>query len=112
MRLSIIILIAVAIIGSVLIFVGFAVNTIQETLSPETSNQYKKLTQYKNELEKINQYNMKVLRDLEEQITNSDDDNLSQLQAEIKVIKQVIEENKNELEKIIKQLSEMNKNKN
>lgn len=112
MRLSIIILIAVAIIGSIIIFVGFAVNTNQETLSPETSNQYEKLTQYKNELEKINQYNMKVLRDLEEQITNSDDDNLSQLQAEIKVIKQIIEENKNELEKIIKQLSEMNKNKN
>lgn len=52
------------------------------------------------------------MRDLEEQITNSDDDNLSQLQAEIKVIKQIIEENKNELEKIIKQLSQMNKNKN
>ena len=53
MRLSIIILIAVAIIGSVIIFVGFAVNTNQKTLSPETSNQYEKLTQYKNELEKI-----------------------------------------------------------
>ena len=110
MRLSIIVLTAVVITGSLIIFLGSVVNTNQEKLSTDTLNQYEKLAKYKNELEKINQYNMKVLQDLEEQITNSDNDNISQLRAEIKVIKQVIEENKNELEKIIKQLSEMNTN--
>ena len=61
----------------------------------------------KNELEKINQINQQVLEDLEDQIKNSDDIHLDQINEEIKVIKRVIEENKAELEQVITKLSEM-----
>ena len=56
------------------------------------SCQYEKLEKYKNELEKINQYNQQVLEDLENQITNSDDIHLDQINEEIEVIKRVIDE--------------------
>lgn len=106
MRLTIIILIAVLSIGSVVISLGFL--TSQEYIDvPEISNQYEKLEKYKNELEKINQHNQQVLKDLEEQIKNSDDIHLDQVNEEIKVIKQVIKENKAELEQVITKLSQM-----
>lgn len=106
MRLTIIILIAVLSIGSIVISLGFL--TSQEYIDvPEISNQYEKLEKYKNELEKINQHNQQVLKDLEEQIKNSDDIHLDQVNEEIKVIKQVIKENKAELEQVITKLSQM-----
>ncbi len=82
--------------------------TSQEYIDvPEISNQYEKLEKYKNELEKINQLNQQVLEDLENQIKNSDDFHLDQINEEIEVIKQVIEENKAELEQVITKLSQM-----
>ncbi len=109
MRLTIIILIAVLSIGSVVISLGFL--TTPEYLDvPEISSQYDKLEKYKNELEKINQYNYQVLEDLESQIKNSDDVHLDQINKEIEVIKRVIEENKAELEKVITKLSQMESN--
>ena len=106
MRLTIIILIAVLSIGSIVISLGFL--TTPEYLDvPEISDQYEKLEKYKNELEKINQHNQQVLEDLEDQIKNSDDVHLDQINKEIKVIKQVIEENKAELEQVITKLSQM-----
>ncbi len=106
MRLTIIILIAVLSIGSIVISLGFL--TTPEYLDvPEISSQYDKLEKYKNELEKINQYNQKVLEDLENQIKNSDDVHIDQINEEIKVIKQVIENNKAELEQVITKLSQM-----
>jgi len=106
LRLTIIILIAVLSIGSIVISLGFL--TSQEYIDvPEISNQYEKLEKYKNELEKINQHNQQVLKDLEEQIKNSDDIHLDQVNEEIKVIKQVIKENKAELEQVITKLSQM-----
>ncbi|MFB5620303.1 MAG: hypothetical protein ACE5RC_04140 [Nitrosopumilus sp.] len=109
MRLTIIVLIAVLSIGSIVISLGFL--TSQEYIDvPEISNQYEKLEKYKNELEKINQHNQKVLKDLEEQIKNSDDVHLDQINEEIKVIKRVIEENKAELEQVITKLSQMESN--
>ena len=106
MRLTIIILIAVLSVGSIVISLGFL--TSQEYIDvPEISNQYKKLEKYKNELEKINQHNQQVLKDLEEQIKNSDDVHLDQINEEIKIIKQVIDENKAELEQVITKLSQM-----
>lgn len=106
MRLTIIILIAVLTIGSVVISLGFL--TTPEYLDvPEISSQYDKLEKYKNELEKINQYNQEVLEDLENQIKNSDDVHIDQINEEIKVIKQVIENNKAELEQVITKLSQM-----
>ena len=107
MRLSIIVLIVVLAVGGIVISLGFI--TSQEYAEvPEISNQYEQLEKYKNELEKINQYNQKVVRDLEEQIKNSDDVHLNQLNEELEVIKQVISENKAEIEKIVKELSEIN----
>jgi biopolymer transport protein ExbB/TolQ len=120
LRLTIIILIAVLSIGSIVISLGFL--TSQEYIDvPEITNQYEKLESYKNDLEKINQQNQKILNnlekinqqnqkilnDLESQIKNSDDVNLEKINEEINVIKQVIEENTAELEQVITKLSQM-----
>ena len=106
MRLIIIILITILSVGSIVISLGFL--TSQEYIDvPEISDQYEKLEKYKNELEKINQHNQQVLEDLEDQIKNSDDVHLDQINKEIKVIKQVIVENKAELEQVITKLSQM-----
>ena len=120
MRLTITILIAVLSIGSVVISLGFL--TSQEYIDvPEITSQYEKLESYKNDLEKINQQNQKILNDLEKinqqnqkilndlesQIKNSDDVNLEKINEEINVIKQVIEENTAELEQVITKLSQM-----
>ena len=106
MRLIIIILIAVLSTASIVILLGFL--TSQEYIDvPEITNQYDKLESYKNELEKINQQNQKILNDLEDQIKNSDDVHIDQINDEIEVIKRVIEENKAELEQVISKLSQM-----
>ena len=120
MRLTIIILIAVLSIGSIVISLGFL--TFQEYIDvPEITSQYEKLESYKNDLEKINQQNQKILNDLEKinqqnqkilndlesQIKNSDDVNLEKINEEINVIKQVIEENTAELEQVIIKLSQI-----
>jgi predicted PurR-regulated permease PerM len=106
MRLNIVVLISVLVVGSIVISLGFLTN--QEYVEvPEISNQYKNLEKYRNELEKINQYNQQILEDLEEQIKNSTDVHLNPINEEIEVIKQVVNENKEELERVIKKLSEM-----
>ena len=106
MRSSVIVLIVVLSMGSVVISLGFL--TSSEYLDiPEISNQYEKLETYKNELEKINQRNQQVLHDLEQQIQNSDDVPLDEIYEEIETIKQVIDENKVELEQVITKLSQM-----
>ena len=106
MRLSIVVLISVLAVGSIVIFLGFLTN--QEYVDiPEISNQYENLEKYKNELEKINQYNQQILEDLEEQIKNSTDVHLDPINEEIEVIKQVVNENKEELERVIEKLSQM-----
>lgn len=105
MRSSIIILIAVVVVGSVVIILGFLTNQEYVEIS-EISNQYEKLENYKNELEKINQYNQQILEDLEKQIKNSDDSSLEQIRKEIDVVKRVINDNKVELEKVIERLSQ------
>ena len=120
MRLIIIILIAVLSTTSIVISLGFL--TSQEYIDvPEIINQYDQLQSYKNELEKINQQNQKILNDLEkinqqnqkilndleDQIKNSDDIHIDQINDEIEIIKRVIEENKAELEQVITKLSQM-----
>ena len=78
MRLSIVVLIVVLSVVGIVISLG--VLTSQEYLDvPEISSQFEKLEKYKNELEKINQHNQQILKDLEEQINNSDDINLDQI---------------------------------
>lgn len=106
MRLSIVVLIAALVVGSIVISLGFL--TSQDSIEiPEISNQYEKLEKYKTELEKINQYNQQVLADLEDQIKNSNDTHLDQINEEIAIINQVINENKAELEQVIQKLSQM-----
>jgi predicted PurR-regulated permease PerM len=105
LRSSIIILIAVVVVGSVVIILGFLTNQEYVEIS-EISNQYEKLENYKNELEKINQYNQQILEDLEKQIKNPDDSSLEQIRKEIDVVKRVINDNKVELEKVIERLSQ------
>ncbi|MBA4719259.1 MAG: hypothetical protein HRO68_09255 [Nitrosopumilus sp.] len=106
MRLSIVVLISVLVVGSIVILLGFLTN--QEYVEvPEISNQYENLEKYKNELEKINQYNQQILKDLEEQIKNSTDIHLDPINEEIEVIKRVVNENKEELEQVIEKLSQM-----
>jgi len=106
MRLSIIVLISVLAVGSVVILLGFLTNQEYVKVS-EISNQYENLEKYKNELEKINQYNQQILKDLEEQIKNSTDIPLNQINEEIIIIKQVVNENKEELERVIEKLSQI-----
>lgn len=100
------ILIVVLVVGGIVISLGFLTN--QKYLNiPEISDQYEKLENYKTELEKINQYNQQVLKNLQEEIKNSDDANINQINEEIKVLKKVIDENKAELEQVITKLSQM-----
>ena len=106
MRLSIVVLISVLVVGSIVIFLGFLTNQEYVEIS-EISNQYENLEKYKNELEKINQYNLQILEDLEGQIKNSTDIHLDSINEEIVVIKQVVNENKEELERVIEKLSQM-----
>lgn len=106
MRLSIIVLLGVLVVGSIVISIGFITNQQVVEIS-EISNQYEKLEQYKTELEKINQFNLDVLQDLESQLKNSDNVHLEQINEEIEVINRVISENKEELEQVIQRLSEI-----
>ena len=106
MRLSIVALIAVLAVGSAVILLGFLTNQEYVEVS-EITNQIEKLEIYKNELEKIIQFNLQKLEELENQIINSDDVHLKQINDEIDVIKQVINENKQELEKVLNRLSQM-----
>jgi len=106
LKLSIIVLLAVLIVGSIIISLGFITN--QEIVEvPEISNQYESLEKYKIELEKINQEYQEVLEDLQSQIENSDNEHLEQIKEEIEVINRVISDNKAELEQVIQKLSEM-----
>ena len=112
MRITIIVLIALLLVGSGVILSGFLINqqdrqqvqdSVVEILTP-----YEKLEKYKNELEKINQYNQQVLGELQMQIESSDAIDVEQINEEISVVKQVIDENKKELEDVIQRLAEMN----
>ena len=109
LRLTITILIIVLIVGSIIIVTGFLSNSKYVEI-PIISNQYENLQKYQNELEKINEYNQGILKDLEYQIKNSDDVNISQINDEIDVINRVINENKLELEEIFTKLSQINSN--
>ncbi len=106
MRLSIVVLISVLAVGSIVIILGFLTNQEYVQVS-EISNQYENLEKYKNELEKSNQYYQQILEDLEGQIKNSTDIHLDSINEEIVVIKQVVNENKEELERVIEKLSQM-----
>jgi len=103
MRLTIIVLIAVLVIGTVVISFGYLTNQNYVQII-EKSNPYEKLQNYKEELEKINQYNQQLLSELEAKIANSDV-HLEQLNQEIEVLKRVINDNKAELEQVVKKLS-------
>jgi predicted PurR-regulated permease PerM len=106
LKSSIIVLISVLAIGSIVIFLGFLTN--QEFIEiSEISSQYENLEKYKNELEKLNQHNQQILKELEEQFKNSTSINLDQLNEEIEVIKRVVNENKEELEQVIQKLSQI-----
>ncbi|MBN4046064.1 hypothetical protein JYT57_00100 [Nitrosarchaeum koreense] len=106
MRSSIIVLLGVLVVGSIVISIGFVTN--QEIVDiAEISNQYEKLEKYKIELEKINQFNLEMLKELESQIKNSDNIHLEQITTEIEVINQVITDNSAELEQVIQKLSQI-----
>lgn len=104
MRLTIIILIAVLVIGTTVISFGYLTNQKHVPII-EKSDPYKKLQNYKEELEKINQHNQQLLSELETKITKSGGANLEQLNQEIEVLKRVINDNKAELEQVIEKLS-------
>lgn len=106
MRSSIIVLLGVLVVGSIVISIGFVTN--QEIIEiSEISYPYEKLEKYKIELEKINQSNLEMLKELELQIQNSDNIHLEQITDEIEVINQVITENGAELEQVIQKLSQI-----
>ena len=105
MRLSIVVIITVLAIVSAIILLGFFTN--QEFIEiSEITAQIENLEIYKSELEKLHQSNLQILENLETQIVNSDV-HLEQINAEIDIIKQVITENKKELEHVINRLSQI-----
>jgi predicted PurR-regulated permease PerM len=105
LRLSIVVIITVLAIVSAIILLGFFTN--QEFIEiSEITAQIENLEIYKSELEKLHQSNLQILEDLETQIVNSDV-HLEQVNAEIDIIKQVITENKEELEHVINRLSQI-----
>jgi len=105
LRLSIVVIITVLAIVSAIILLGFFTN--QEFIKiSEITAQIENLEIYKSELEKLHQSNLQILEDLETQIVNSDV-HLEQINAEIDIIKQVITENKKELEHVINRLSQI-----
>ena len=105
MRLSIVVIITVLAIVSAIILLGFFTN--QEFIEiSEITAQIENLEIYKSELEKLHQSNLQILEDLETQIVNSDV-HLKQINVEIDIIKQVITENKEELEHVINRLSQI-----
>jgi uncharacterized membrane protein YhiD involved in acid resistance len=106
LRSSIVVLLGVLVVGSIVISLGFITN--QQIIEiPEISDQYENLEKYKIELEKINQFNIEMLKDLESEIKNSDNIHLEQITEEIEVINQVITENSAELEQVIEKLSQI-----
>jgi len=107
MRLTLIVMIAVLSVGAIVISFGY-ITSQNHTQIIDQSDPYEKLQNYKEELEKINQYNQKLLSELEDKMTNSDNSSLEQLNQEIAVLKRVISDNKMELEQVIKKLSTMN----
>jgi uncharacterized membrane protein YhiD involved in acid resistance len=106
LKLSIIVLLGVLVVGGIIISLGFITNQENIVIS-EISNQYETLEKYKIELEKINQSNQEVLEDLQNQLKNSDNVHLDQLNEEIEIINQVISDNKAELEQVIQKLSQV-----
>ena len=106
MRPTIIVFIAVILVGGIVASMGF-LNDEKYVETPEMPSDYDNLQKYKAELERINQFNLEVLEDLENQIKNSDSEELVQLQEELKVLEMVIDENKEELEDIIDRLAIM-----
>ena len=107
LKLTIIFLIIVLTIGSIIIVTDFIFNSKYVEI---TTNPYENLQKYQNELEKINEYNQEILKDLEYQIKSSDDVNISQINNEIDIINNVINENKLELEQILTKLSQIESN--
>ena len=109
MRPTIIILIAVVVVGGIIAATGFLGN--EKYIEPsEIPTDFENLQKYKTELERINQFNLEVLEDLENQIKNSDNEELNELQEELKVLERVIDDNKTELEEIIDRLAKMESN--
>ena len=106
MRPTIIALIVVIVVGGIFASIGF-LNDENYVETPEIPTDYENLQNYKTELERINQFNLEILEDLENQIKNSDNEELSQLQEELKVLERVIDDNKKELEEIIDRLAKM-----
>ena len=106
MRPTIIALIVVIVVGGIFASIGF-LNDEKYVETPKMPTDYENLQNYKTELERINQFNLEILEDLENQIKNSDNEELSQLQEELKVLERVIDDNKKELEEIIDRLAKM-----
>lgn len=95
-------------VGGLIISYGFLTNQVEDTsinISP-----YENLQNYKEELEKINQYNQEILEELEQTVSDYDTVDLDQIHEEIEVLKQVIKDNKAELNLVTQKLSEMKSN--
>ena len=106
MRPAILILIAVIVVGTIIVSIGFLTNEKYVEV-PQVPTDYENLQKYKTELEKINQFNLEVLDDLKNQIKNSDNEELNQLQEELQILERVIDDNKKELGEIIDKLAKM-----
>lgn len=103
MRASVAALIAALVVGAGFVALGYVTNQGIEIVPEQTERQ--KLELYRDELEKINENNRRMLADLESQIRDSDAVNLERINQEIDAVRQAITENTGELEGIIGQLA-------
>ena len=106
MRVSIVVLVAVLAVGGIVITTGL-VTEPNATEITDTLTQYEKLQNYKEGLEKINQYHRDLLDEVKQKIANSNDETLLQLNQEIDAIQSIIDDNMAELDEVVQKLSEM-----
>lgn len=104
MRLPVIILIAVLAIGGAVILLGF-LNDPEIEEAQEELSAFEKLEQYRDDLIRINEYNIQVLDEVK--AADPDTDATTPSGQEIAVLEQVIAQNIAEIQEISEQLAGM-----
>ena len=104
MRLSVIILIAALAMGGAVISLGFLVDP-EVAEAPEELSAFEKLEKYRDDLVRINEYNIQVLDDAK--AADPGTNTTSLMGPEIAVLEQVIAQNIEEIQEISERLAEM-----
>lgn len=110
MRLPVIILIAALAVGGVVISLGFLTDpktVTEEGGAPEELSAFEKLEQYRDDLVRINEYNIQVLDETRAADPGTNATTSNQTDQEIAILEQVIAQNIEEIQEISERLAEM-----